>query len=288
MSQMESEFDLDWEDVERRGFRLRRHAIHANAEHRRGTLVCVPGFSASGRSFARLAPLARSFDLHFVAPPLEESYPGDPVVTQAEVVADYLKDLDRPVLLGTSFGGLVSIRAASLVGNRLSGLVLIGAFARGTGLIPSALPFMKHVLPVMQIAAAPLAPVTARVVGGGRIDDAGRRMIVEDTRTIPARERARRLRAIFRTDLTPLLREIESPTLVIHGTADRLVPAHLAREMARDLPDTSYHEIENCGHLPYVTHADAVLGILQAFLDRVKPNLIHESADLAGAPELTT
>ena len=274
---MHSEFDLGWEDVERRGLPLRRHVVPAASEVPARTLVCVPGFSASGRSFARLAPLARTYDLHFVAPPLEVSYPGDPVLAQAEVVADYMDEFDRPVLLGTSFGGLVSIRAARLLGDRLAGLVLIGAFARGTHLVPKLVPFMKHVLPVMQIAAAPLSPVTAYVVGGGRIDSDGRRMIVEDTRSIPAAERARRLRTIFRTDLSPPLREIAVPSLVIHGTADRLVPVDLAREMSRLLPDSEYHEIGKCGHLPYVTHPDEVIRILESFLERIGPTLVSRT-----------
>lgn len=271
MSPMRSEFDLGWEDVERKGLPLRRFLISGDPGKKRRTLVCVPGFSASGRSFARLAPLSQTRDLHFIAPPLDVSYPGDPVLAQAEVVADYLSDFDRPVLLGTSFGGLVSIRAASLVRENLSGLVLVGAFARGTALIPKVLPFLKHVLPVMQAAAAPLSPMTARLVGGRRIDRAGRRMIVEDTRAIPARERARRLRTIFRTDLSPLLGEIDIPSLVIHGTADRLVPVHLAREMSALLPRANHQEIRGCGHLPYVTHPEEVLRILVEFLDRVSP-----------------
>jgi pimeloyl-ACP methyl ester carboxylesterase len=268
---MQSEFDLGWEDVERRGLPLRRSVISGSQEQTRRALICIPGFSASGRSFARLAPLAETCDLHFIAPPLDVSYPGDPVLAQAEVVAEYLSAFDRPVLLGTSFGGLVSLRAASMVSEQLAGLVLVGAFARGTGLIPKALPFMRHVLPVMQAAAAPLSPVTAQVVGGGKIDRAGRRMIVEDTRAIPARERARRLRTIFRTDLSPLLAEIDIPTLVIHGTSDRLVPVNLAKEMSELLPRATYHEIHGCGHLPYVTHPDEVLRLLTEFFARVIP-----------------
>jgi len=254
----------------------------------RGTIVGVPGFTASGRSFARLAPLAREFDLRFVAPPLEVSYPGDPVATQARVVAEDLRAFDRPVLLGTSFGGLVSIQAAALLGSSLGGLVLVGAFARGNGLIPRTLPFMKHVLPMMQLAASPLASVTARIVGGRGIDEAGARVIVEDTRAISTRERARRLRTIFRTDLTPLLREIRAPALVIHGASDRLVPVRLAREMAAMLPDATCHEIPSCGHLPYVTHADAVLGLLEPFLDRVFPRVSEGAVPATAAHPLTT
>lgn len=283
MSGMASEFDMPHRDVERLGLPLRCHAIPSASASPRGTLVCVPGFSASGRTFARLVPLSREFDLRFVAPPLQVSYPGDPVITEAEVIAEDIRTVRRPILLGTSFGGLVSIRVAAMLGDSLAGLVLTGAFARGTGLVPRLLPFMRHVLPVMQVAAFPLAPVMARLVGGRAIDAAGRRVIVEDTRAIPAAERARRLRAIFRTDLTEMLEGIRIPSLVIHGSADRLVPVSLAREMAAGLADTSYHEIAGSGHLPYVTHAEAVLGILRPFLDRVLPPLPAPATDEGAA-----
>jgi len=285
---MPSEFDLDWEDVVHKGLPLRRNLIPSKSETPRGTIVCIPGFSASGRSFARLAPLSDEFELHFVAPPLETSYPGNAVESQSEVIADYVAGLENVLLLGTSFGGLVSLRVATMVPERVRGIVLIGAFARGTGFFPIGFSFMKRILPVMQIAAAPLAPVTARVVGGRTIDDQGKRAIVEDTRTINAAERARRLRTIFRTDLTPLLCEIEAPSLVIHGTADRLVPIHLAREMASILPDARYHEIPRCGHLPYVTHPAKVLEILGDFLEQIFPGRLGGTSPAIAAGELTT
>jgi len=285
---MPSEFDLDWEDVTHRGLPLRRNLIPSRSESPRGTIVCIPGFSASGRSFARLAPLSDEFDLHFVAPPLETSYPGDAVESQAEVVADYIGGLENVLVLGTSFGGLVSLKVATMIPERIRGIVLIGAFARGTGFFPAGFSFMKTILPMMQIAAAPLAPVTARVVGGHRIDGHGKRAIVEDTRAIEAAERARRLRTIFRTDLTPLLCEIQAPSLVIHGTADRLVPIHLAREMASLLPDARYHEIARCGHMPYVTHPAQVLEILGTFLDQVSSGRFAGASSAVAARELTT
>ncbi|MCM2314680.1 MAG: alpha/beta hydrolase [Thermoanaerobaculia bacterium] len=261
------EFGLPSEDLVVGGLPLREYTFPGRVRDARRTLVCIPGFSASGRSFARLAPLAACWDVRMVSGPLDRPYPGNPVESLTEVIAEYITRFDRPVLLGTSFGGLVAINTALRMSRVTSGLILTAAFANGTRL--GTLPFMRHVIPALQLAAAPLAPITARVVGGFDIDPAGLSAIIEDTVAISAKERARRLRTIFATNLLPRLPEIEAPALVIHGLSDHLVPRARAVEMARALPHCDYHEIRRAGHLPYVTHAEEFVAVVGRFLGRV-------------------
>lgn len=261
------EFELPSEDLVVGGLPLREYTFPGGVRDARRTLVCVPGFSASGRSFARLAPLAASWDVRMVSGPLDSPYPGNPVESLTAVITEYVARFDRPVLLGTSFGGLVAISTALGTGRATSGLILTAAFANGTRL--GTLPFMRHIIPALQLAASPLAPITARVVGGFDIDPAGRSAIIEDTVAISSKERARRLRTIFATNLLPRLREIEAPALVIHGLADLLVPRARAVEMARALPNCDYHEIRRAGHLPYVTHAEEFVEVAARFLEKV-------------------
>lgn len=260
------EFDLPHEDITVRGLPLREYTFHGALRDARRTLVCIPGFSASGRSFARLAPLASSWDIRMVSGPLDQPYPGDPLESLAKVVEEYASQFDRPVLLGTSFGGLVAISVALRMNREISGLVLTAAFANGTRL--GSLPFMRRLIPALQLAAAPLAPITARVVGGFHLDPTGCSAIIEDTLAISAEERTRRLRTIFAANLLPRLGGIDTPSLVIHGLADLLVPRERAREMARALPRCEYHEIRRAGHLPYVTHAKEFVEVAGRFLER--------------------
>ncbi len=262
------EFDLPSEQLIVSGLPLHAYSFQDGVRDAKHTLVCVPGFSASGRSFARLAPLASTWDIRMVSGPLDRPYPGNPVESLAEVIAEYAGRFDHPVLLGTSFGGLAAIEAALRMGKGIAGLILAAAFANGTRL--GTLPFMRQIIPALQLAAAPLASVTARVVGGIGIDPTGRSAIIEDTMTIPAEERARRLRTIFATNLMPRLPEIEAPALVVHGLSDMLVSKARAMEMVRALPHCDYHEIRRAGHLPYVTHAKEFVAITQRFLDGLK------------------
>lgn len=262
-----AEFDLPLEELEIGGLPLRVYTFSDGVRDPRRGMVCIPGFSASGRSFARLAPLATTWDIRMVSGPLDSPYPGDPVETLADVIVEYASQFERPVILGTSFGGLVALRTALRMRGRISGLILTAAFANGQRL--GLLPFMRHVIPALQLAAAPLAPITARVVGGAGIDPAGRSAIIEDTLKISADERARRLKTIFATNLLDRLGEIDVPALVIHGLRDLLVPRARAVEMAHALPHCDYHEFPTAGHLPYVTHAAEFVRLTRAFLANV-------------------
>jgi len=262
-----TEFDLPSDDLVIDGLPLRVYTFPGGARDTRRVLICIPGFSATGRSFARLAPLAATWDVRMLSGPLDRPYPGNPVESLAAVIVEYASRFERPVILGTSFGGLVAISAALRMRGAISGLILTAAFANGERL--GLLPFMRQLIPALQLAAAPLAPITARVVGGIGIDRAGRAAIVEDTLTISAEERARRLRTIFSTNLLGRLREIDCPALVIHGLRDLLVPRARAVEMATALPHCDYHELPSAGHLPYVTHAEEFVNLTGAFLARV-------------------
>ncbi|HVT45215.1 MAG TPA: alpha/beta hydrolase [Thermoanaerobaculia bacterium] len=228
-------------------------------------LVCIPGFAAGGRSFARLRPLSTRFDVRMISIPCETTYPGDTIEALAGITADLIATLDRPVLLGTSFGGLVAIRVAAMLGERISGLVLIAAFPGGR-FLPTAGGLTA--LPLVQYLSPLLAPVTTRFVGG-RLDRSALRAVIVEARSIPASERSRRLQTIFATDFSPLLPSISVPALVIHGTRDRLVPRSAARALAGGLPNATYREMVKAAHLPHVTHAGEIIGILRPFLEEV-------------------
>lgn len=59
------------------------------------------------------------------------------------------------------------------------------------------------------------------------------------------------------------------PTLIVHGTADNIVPIdHTARRLARLIPDARFVEIEGAPHGMLWTHADEVNAALLDFLAR--------------------
>jgi non-heme chloroperoxidase len=73
-------------------------------------------------------------------------------------------------------------------------------------------------------------------------------------------------------DFTDDIRRIDVPTLILHGTADRILPVDgQGRRLHAALPDAQYVEIEGGPHLVCVTHAEEVNRELLAFLRQVAP-----------------
>jgi peroxiredoxin len=69
------------------------------------------------------------------------------------------------------------------------------------------------------------------------------------------------------TDFRADIEKIDVPSLILHGTADRILPIDAtAREFRKRLPDAEYVEIEGAPHGLLWTHADEVNEELLAFL----------------------
>ena len=69
------------------------------------------------------------------------------------------------------------------------------------------------------------------------------------------------------TDFRDDIAKIDVPSLIMHGTADRIVPIDASsRELAERLSDAEYVEIEGAPHGLLWTHADEVNARLLAFL----------------------
>lgn len=266
--QVAKDFELPFVDEELLGLPLRRFFFREGVRDPARVLLCVPGLAASGRSFARLQPLSGRFDLRFVTGPLAVPFPGSPIETLAEVIAAYVGRLSRPVLLGTSFGSLVALRAALLLGRQISGLVLVSALTGGM-MVPRRFAAFAGAMLAPRPLAWAAAPFAARVLGGSSLDPVGRQELVRESRLVSGAELFRRVSATLGTDLAGEAPKLSVPVLAIHGTADRVIPIRKAREMARAAPDWRYVELPGAGHVPYLSHPRQVMDALQPFLEEV-------------------
>ncbi len=69
------------------------------------------------------------------------------------------------------------------------------------------------------------------------------------------------------TDFRADIEKIDVPALIVHGTADRILPIDsTGREFTKRLPAAQYLEIEGAPHGLLWTHADQVTPVLLAFL----------------------
>ncbi|MFS8544189.1 MAG: alpha/beta hydrolase, partial [Limnochordales bacterium] len=80
----------------------------------------------------------------------------------------------------------------------------------------------------------------------------------------PGRGFQGQFRAAMSFDARDRLPQLRRPVLVIHGTADEVVPPRFAEDLARRIPGARLHWIEGAGHLPFLEQPQA---FNQAVLD---------------------
>jgi pimeloyl-ACP methyl ester carboxylesterase len=70
-----------------------------------------------------------------------------------------------------------------------------------------------------------------------------------------------------RANSTPLLADIDVPTLVIAGREDRMIPVELSRAMADQIPGAQFTVIAEAGHLTPMEQPIATSRVIGEFLE---------------------
>jgi pimeloyl-ACP methyl ester carboxylesterase len=76
-----------------------------------------------------------------------------------------------------------------------------------------------------------------------------------------------------RFDDTAEVGNISAPTLVIHGSEDRLVPPSNARALAEAIPGARLRILEGAGHLVFIERAEEVNREVLTFLGEGEPGV---------------
>jgi pimeloyl-ACP methyl ester carboxylesterase len=152
--------------------------------------------------------------------------------------------LDRVDLVGHSLGGLICARTAAASPKRVHRLVLVAPAG-----VPSGRGFVGHVAPLVATLA--------------EVPEYAHRVAFDAIRTGPNLLRA----ALYATthDLRPELERVDSPTLLVWGEADRLVPIGLAQEWLHALADARLVRVSG-GHVPMWDAPDELVAAVLGFL----------------------
>jgi pimeloyl-ACP methyl ester carboxylesterase len=179
----------------------------------------------------------------------------DAFVHDLETVVDEL-GLERFPLLGVSQGGPVAIAYADRHPERVSRLVLIGAYAQGRS---------RRARTEEERREAALQVEVARV-GWGRDDPTFRRFFTSSfipdaspelwdafaellRRTTPAENAARMLATWSDIDVAEAARRIKAPTLILHARDELRVPFEQARQLAALIPGSRLVPLDSRDHL---------------------------------------
>lgn len=246
------------------------------ADPRAPAMLLVPGLGLDGLGLIRQLPLGALAHLHFFQMPNTAAANETGLARFARHIEDYIhatKLDERPgglVLGGNSMGGAVSILVASRRRVKLRGLVLIGTYGS-----------CKH-LPFLQRALAPLAYVIPmamirrivwRSAGKARVNN----ITVEEGRWMssPIIQRTfgyygRAVNALTTMELLDGARGIDTPTLVIHGSHDPVLPLAAGKELAETIPGAEFVQIDNARHSLFFSNPDTVNAAIATFLQRLK------------------
>lgn len=244
-------------------------------------LVLLHGWAMSAAVFAEVqAELARDFCV--LAPELRghgDSTPGSGY-TLEELAGDLVcwleaLDLRQVTLLGWSLGGEVAQLLAAELPERIERLLLVATTPRFT-----ASGDWAHGLPETQVRAMArdLKRHYELTMNGFfalqfAADEVSReryqQIIAFAVRSgrLPAPEVAlAALETLRSSDLRPLLARITQPTLVLHGSHDRIIPVEAGRYLAAALPQAQYVEWSDCGHALFLSRPQACIALWREFL----------------------
>ena len=65
------------------------------------------------------------------------------------------------------------------------------------------------------------------------------------------------------------MQEITIPVLVIASDGDRMVPLDVSWEMAKDIKESYFVSLKNCGHFQHIEQSGKVAGELVNFLSKI-------------------
>ena len=217
-------------------------------------LVLLHGYPLDGSIWSEVVPLLQDhFDL--IIPDLrgfgesttvDTPYTMDTFASDIAGLLDHL-GIEKAAIAGHSMGGYVALAFAKLYPDRVSGLGFVSSQAlpdtpeRKQGRYDTA----------VQVAKVGIAIVVESMTPKLTVDERLRAF----AQSVMAQQRTNgmigALKAMAeRTDASALLSTFKFPVVVIHGTADALIPVDRAREVKNAVPHARLVELKGAGHLP--------------------------------------
>jgi non-heme chloroperoxidase len=250
-------------------------------------IVFIHGFTGNYLTWDRLfsGPLATKF--HLVAYDLRGHGASDKPLeaakyTEGALWADDLaavirtRNLDRPVLVGWSYGGYVIADYIRKFGDSgIGGVVFLGSVTKnGT---PEAAEFLtKEVLALFgDLLSADVrrsldATRTLTHLFANPLEGTAWEIAYGSAMMVPPEVRGGMFSRVLDND--DVLAGIRVPTLILHGTGDRIVRVSAARHTARIVPSARLLLYEDVGHAPHLESPKRLSRDLAEFARASRPH----------------
>ena len=239
-------------------------------------IVLVPGMAGGWRLVAPLAErLSRRFEV-FVCGLRGDRFPtggswatdmADHARDLAEVIA--LLGLERPAVLGVSFGGAVALEMAVEHPHSLSALTLMGVEAKFSTTLGATI--ARRVLERFPLPSDNrFVNQFFNILHGGKPKSAAlAEFVIERCWETDQSVMARRLALLESYDVSDRLWRIDVPTLVLGGSRDVITPPHRQKALAESIPGARFETLEGAGHVGFLSHRGDIVRHVSGLLGRV-------------------
>jgi pimeloyl-ACP methyl ester carboxylesterase len=183
-----------------------------------------------------------------------------------------LLGIERAVWCGLSIGGMVALRAALTVPDRVAALVVLDSDAGAEALL-RILKYRLMGVGVTTVGLRPFLPTICRLMFGATTRRNNPRLVNEWRRIFAGADVPSALQCldtlIGRDSVISRLSDILVPSLVMVGQEDRSLPVPLSRRIHDGLCDSELVVIRGAGHLSALEEPGQVNVALKKFLRRV-------------------
>jgi pimeloyl-ACP methyl ester carboxylesterase len=174
--------------------------------------------------------------------------------------------LERPPILGVSFGGVLALELAARFPHRLDRLILQGVGARfESGLLQevASIVLSRYPLPT----DSPFVNQFFNLLFGGRQKPGALvEFIIRQCWQTDQGVMAHRFKLVERFDATRRLGSVQAPSLILAGQRDLLVSAESLRQLRDGLPGSKLVQWPRLGHLAFATAPEIVADTARQFL----------------------
>jgi pimeloyl-ACP methyl ester carboxylesterase len=249
------------EPVTYRTHRLDSYSVRSMEMGEGPPLIFVPGLAGGSQlHLPLLSQLAQYFRV------ISFEFRGEDLVftrrnttdlhTMAEDLAEFIQlgGWERPYLLGTSYGGILSLLMAKKHPGLIQSLVVQGV---GDRFQPGILRYLTGQIltrfPLME-ANPFIRQVFTMLLGGANVPERLIDFAMRQSWTTDQAVMAQRFRSVARLALAAEVQGMSVPTLVLTGNRDIIVTKASSEHLARNLSDCRMLPISGGGHLAGITH----------------------------------
>jgi 3-oxoadipate enol-lactonase len=236
-------------------------------------LVLVPGLAGG---YELLGPLARLLAGHFRVISYQLRGEEDPFALRQSFGLNELVDdlaeliewlgLERPAVMGVSFGGILALELAARYPSRMSKLVVQGVGSRFEGgLLQEIAGWVLSCLPLP--TDSPFVNQFFNLLFGGRnrpaplFDFVTRQCWQTDQSII-----AHRFRLAGQFDIVDRLPRVRVPTLALAGERDLLVSPDSLEALRKGIAGAKVVKLDGCGHLAFAMQPERIADEVRRFL----------------------